>query len=209
VGSQGITTGAKVLCNIEETGFLELKPGDFGIVKTYEILALDKRHTGRLGLRTRYAREGIVATTGTQIDPGFHGRLFVGLMNLTPRVISLPFKDDLLTIEFHRLEHETSKPYTGPYQAKLDLMPEDIRFITQTTGMAFSEVLTTLRSLSENVGALTTQVSSFGTEMKSGLQTMEGGLKTMGWVVGLAVAFMTIIVAVLTVMATLHPAATH
>jgi dCTP deaminase len=200
VGAQGITTSEKAIRNIEtEGGYLALKPGDFGIVTTYETLALDKRHTGRLGLRSRYAREGIVATVGTQIDPGFRGRLFVGLMNLTPRLISLPFKDDFLTIEFHRLEHETTHPYVGPYQDKVTLLPEDIKFVTQTEGMAFSEVLTTLRSLSQNVGALTTQMSTFASQMK-----------TLFWVVGLGSAFVGIVVAIFAAVVGLHPGApTH
>ena len=37
----------------------------------------------------------------------------------------------------------------------MELGAEEIEFITETEGMALSEVLTTLRSLSENVGALT------------------------------------------------------
>jgi Flp pilus assembly protein TadB len=48
----------------------------------------------------------------------------------------------------------------------LELGPEEIEFITESEGMALSEVLNTLRSLSANVGTLTTDVTALTTEMK-------------------------------------------
>src|SRR5208283_3326966 len=96
-----------------------------------------------------------------QIDPGFHGRLIIGITNLTPKPVSLAYKDDFVTIELHRLEEASTKPYRGPYQDKLELGPEEIEFVVEREGMALSEVLTTLRSLSENVGALTAEMKTF------------------------------------------------
>jgi dCTP deaminase len=107
-----------------------------------------------------------VATTGLQIDPGYEGRLIVGITNLTPKVISLPYKGDLLSVEFHKLEEPSRKPYAGPYQGRKELGPEEIEFITESEGMALSEVLNTLRSLSSNVGTLTADVTALTTEMK-------------------------------------------
>lgn len=158
VGEQGATTSSKRLVNIREHGFIVLRPGDFAVVTTHEVLRLGPQFVGRIGLRSKYARKGIVATTGPQIDPGYHGRLIVGLTNLTPRAISLPHKDDLLTVEFHRLDQPTTKPYDGPYQHRIELGAEEIEFITEQEGLALSEMLTTLRSLSENVGNLTSQM---------------------------------------------------
>jgi dCTP deaminase len=158
VGEQGATTSAKRLVNIRETGYLLLQPGDFGVITVLEEVRLGPQYAGRFGLRSKYARKGIIATTGPQIDPGYHGRLIIGLSNLTPRQISLPYKDDLVSVEFHRLEQATIKPYKGPYQDKMELGAEEIEFITESEGMALSEVLTTLRALSQNVGALTDQV---------------------------------------------------
>jgi hypothetical protein len=94
------------------------------------------------------------------VDPGFHGRLIVGITNLTPKPVSLAYKDDFITVEFHRLEEASTKPYTGPYQDKLELGPEEIEFVVEREGMALSEVLTTLRSLSLNVGALTSEMKT-------------------------------------------------
>ena len=158
VGGQGATTSSKRIVNIREKGYLLIQPGDFGVVTSLEILKLSPQHVGRFGLRSKFARKGLIATTGPQIDPGYHGRLIVGITNLTPRPVSLPFKDDFLSVEFHRLEEASMKPYDGPYQGKLELGPEEIEAITETEGMALSEVLTTLRSLSANVGTLTNEL---------------------------------------------------
>ncbi|HXQ10614.1 MAG TPA: hypothetical protein VN805_06390, partial [Caulobacteraceae bacterium] len=69
VGEEGATTKSKKLVNIREHGFLLLEPGDFGVISIYEELQLDAQHVGRIGLRSKYARKGLIATTGPQIDP--------------------------------------------------------------------------------------------------------------------------------------------
>ena len=159
VGEQGITTSSKVLVNIRESGYLLVQPGDFAVINLFESIKLNAQHTGRFGLRSKYARKGLLATTGPQVDPGYHGRLIIGLTNLSPTPISLPFKDEFVSIEFHRLEEPATHPYCGPFQEKVDLGPEEIEAITEGTGMAFSEVITTLRSMSKNVGELTRDVN--------------------------------------------------
>jgi len=112
------------------------------------------------GLRSKYARKGLIATTGHQIDPVYHGRLIVGITNLTPKPVSLLYKDDFISVEFHRLEEPAKKPYSGQYQDELELGAEEIEFIIESERMALSEVFTTMRSLSENVGKLASEVKS-------------------------------------------------
>src|SRR5665213_3883701 len=160
VGDQGGTTSGKKLVRINETGFLTIKPGDFAIIITLEQINLGAQYVGRFGLRSKFARKGLIATTGPQIDPGFHGRLTLGVTNLTPQTVSIPYKDDILTLELHRLEEPAEHPYSGPYQGKLGLGPEDLEVIAEGDGMAFSEVLTTLRTLSSNVGHLTSKMDT-------------------------------------------------
>jgi dCTP deaminase len=158
VGERGATTTSKKIVNIKDHGYLPVEPGDIGLIEVLEIIRLGPQYVGRFGLRSKYARKGLVATTGAQIDPGYHGRLIVGIMNLTPKLISLPYKDDFLSVEFHRLEEPTTKPYDGSYQNKMGLGPEDIEFITEQEGVALSETLTTLRALSQNVASLAAEV---------------------------------------------------
>jgi len=158
VGEQGATTSSKKIVNIRETGYLLLVPGDFAVITVYEKLRINTQYAGRFGLRSKYTRKGLMATTGPQIDPGYEGRLILGLTNLTPKSIAIPYKDDLISVEFHKLEELSSKPYSGPYQKKYELGPEDIEMVVEAEGMALSEVLTTLRTLTQNVAALSHEV---------------------------------------------------
>jgi len=174
VGRQGATTSSKKLINIEEQGYLPVEPGDFAVVAVLEELTVGPQYAGRIGLRSKYARKGLVATTGPQIDPGYHGRLMVGLTNLTPNAIPLLFKDDFITVEFHKLEHPTSRPYNGPYQDRLEFGPEEMEAVTEGKGMALSEVLTTLRSVSANVSSLADSVT-----------TLKGEMSTLRWLLPL------------------------
>jgi len=167
VGKQGATTTTKKIIDIQDEGYILVDPGDFAIIISLEKLELGPQYTGRFGLRSKYARKGLIATTGPQIDPGFRGRLIIGITNLTPKAVSLPYKDDLLTVEFHKLEQPAKKPYNGPYQDKDELGPEEIEFITESDGMALSEVLTTLRSLSQNVGTLSKDVHDMTSEFRA------------------------------------------
>ena len=155
VGSQAATTSSKKAVNVGENGFVTLAPGDFGIVTALETIELSPMIAARFGLRSKFARKGLIATTGPQIDPGYRGWLIVGLTNLTPRPTTLSYMDDFLSVEFHRLEKPSENPYSGPYQDRLRLGPEELEFITESEGLALSEMLTSLRSLSANVGVLT------------------------------------------------------
>jgi dCTP deaminase len=177
VGAQGATTSSKKLVDIKSNGFILLQPGDFGVVTVLEELRLGPQYVGRFGLRSKYARKGLIATTGPQIDPGYHGKLILGITNLTPRPISLPYKDDFVTVEFHRLEEPSTKPYDGAYQDKMELGAEEIEAITENEGMALSEVITTLRAVSTNVGKLSDRV------------------QMLMWAIGIGVAAIGLIVA--------------
>lgn len=185
VGEQGATTSTKKLVNIKEIGYLVLQPGDFAILVCLEELRLGPQYAGRFGLRSKYARKGLVATTGPQIDPGYHGRLIIGLTNLTPKPVTLPYKDDLLTVEFHKLNEATTKPYAGPYQGKMELGAEEIEAITQSEGMALSEMITTLRSLSANVGELSDVIRIMKWVWGVGVGIIALGITIIGILVGL------------------------
>ena len=196
VGRQGATTSTKKLVNIKEEGYLSINPGDFGIVTVFEKLELSAQYTARFGLRSKFARKGLLATTGPQIDPGYRGRLIIGITNLTPKSVSLPYKDDFLSVEFHRLEEPATKPYDGPYQDKIELGPEEIEFITESEGMALSEVLTTLRSLSQNLSTLTLDVSQLTIEFR-GIKSEFRGIKwTVPLIVTIGIAVIAVIVSI-------------
>jgi len=160
VGPEGFSTSSRRIVNVSDAGMLILRAGDFGLAVTHEILKLPNNYVGRFGLRSEYSRKGLFASVGPQIDPGYHGRIILGLINLSPSDIVLGYREKLCSVEFHKLSNPAAKPYSGPYQDRLKLGSADIEPLVGTEGMAFSEVLTTLRGLGSTVSQLTKDVST-------------------------------------------------
>lgn len=159
VGSQAATSSSRKVTDLAKEGFVEVKPGDFVIVSTFETIRLDNRHVGRFGLTSSHARRGLIATAGPQIDPGFHGRLTIGLTNLSTKPIALAHKDAFLTVEFHRLEVPVDEPYSGKYQDRVELAPDDIRSVMEREYMSQSEMMRTLEALVTTVDGLKQSVN--------------------------------------------------
>jgi len=183
VGKQGATVKDKELVDISQKGFLVLGAGDAGLISTEEIVSFDSAHAGRFGLTSKHSRKGIYATTGTQIDPGFRGRLFVGVTNLSPKPLTFTYKEDFLTLELHRLVELCEKPYSGPYQDKTEFGPDDVEYLFSSEGFAFSDVIRSLQTLSANMSTLSVQVESMSKQQK-----------TVMWAIGIGFTGIAIIV---------------
>ena len=184
VGAQGISTTSKQVVNIKEKGYFELRPGDFAVVLTREMLSFNDSYTARIGLRSKYARKGIIATTGPQIDPGFNGRLKIGITNLSPHAIAMPFEDDFITIEIHKLHMPCQKPYAGDYQGDTELSPRDIEAVAEGDNIGFAKMLDTMRALSKNVSELTMNVDK---QIKQSEIVVKQN-KSIMWLVGIGLA---------------------
>ena len=164
-GSQAAASSTRERINVEAKGFVEIKPGDFVIVQTFEVIRLDDRHTGRFGLTSGHARSGLIATVGPQIDPGFHGRLTVGLTNLSTRTVTLGHKESFLSAEFHRLEKSVQRPYSGVYQDRTELAPDDLRAVMDREYMSQTEMMRTLETLVSTVSGLQETVKEVNTRL--------------------------------------------
>lgn len=186
VGEFAYTSTTRSMINLAEKGLVILEPGDFGVILTLEEIRMPVNMVARFGLKSSFARKGMFASTGPQIDPGFHGRLKVGVINLSPTPIPLTFREKFCTLEFHRLEQPSTRPYSGPYQDQVELTSKDIEHMLDSKGMVYSEVLTTLSSLSKNVSTLADKFDSF-----------EKTLGTRLTIFGLGAAFFLAVIAIL------------
>jgi dCTP deaminase len=124
VGEEGFITSAGGVIKIKDKGVLEIQPGDFALVITHEKLRLPPNILGRFGLRSVYARMGLLATVGPQVDPGFEGILVIGIVNFSSQVIRLPYLEPFCTLELHKLKKNVRNPYKGPYQGQEHLTKE-------------------------------------------------------------------------------------
>lgn len=129
VGEEGFTLSAGRVISIQNEGVLEIQPGDFVLVMTHEKLRLPTNIVGRFGLRSAYARMGLLATAGPQVDPGFEGKLVIGLVNFSSQSIKLRYLTPFCSLELQRLQTSASAPYRGPYQGQEHLTDEIISTI--------------------------------------------------------------------------------
>ena len=87
---------------------LRIKPFTSIVISTYEILNMPNNVVGRFDLRIKWALQGLVLQVGTQIEPGYNGRLFGLLHNFSKKEICIPTMSRFLTAEFSYTSENTS-----------------------------------------------------------------------------------------------------
>jgi dCTP deaminase len=159
VGDSAFTSSSREKVPLSRTGMIRIEPGEFAVVETLERVSFGNQMAAQLGLRSEYARKGLLMLSGPQVDPGFKGVLIVRLINLAPIPIVLPHKEPFLTTQFFRLHEPVSEPYAGPYQDQHGISARDIQELTQTEGLTLGEVIKTLSALARDVAELRGSVS--------------------------------------------------
>ncbi len=132
-------------------GFYRLPPYGNAVLTTHEDLKLPDDMAGHIGLKSGLARRGLFASTGPQIDPGFEGKLFVSVFNLTATSQLLKYLDTFLTVEFHGLESKPEKTYQGPYQGKYTAGAEVIDPLVRLEGVSLSQMQAQFTELQQHV----------------------------------------------------------
>ncbi len=154
----GVESGEAKELNLQTERSLSVPAGAFALAITLETIRLSANYAGHIGLRTYYARKGLMILSGIQIDPGWNGHLVLGLANLSPRTITIDHMDQICTIEIHKLTSNANRPYSGPYmndqrQGKIPTADKDYLRTIET--MSSAELTRALLSVSQNLGGLT------------------------------------------------------
>lgn len=158
VGPHAFTSSSREKENVVERGLLVVDPGEFAVVESLETMEFGPQIAAQLGLRSEYARRGLLMLSGPQIDPGFRGGLVVRLVNLAPSPVVLKYQDPFLTVQFFRLNEPVANPYSGPRQDQSGISAQDMQDLTQTEGLTLGGVVKTLSSLAADVKDLRTSV---------------------------------------------------
>jgi len=116
LGDQYWQNGEKHILDNDKV-FIKLKPGDFVIVSSKEIAELPNNISARFDLTVSLFFRGVILSNGPQVDPGFRGRLFCSLFNLSNSTIELKRNQHYSTIEFIKLSEPTIA-YHDKYQDK-------------------------------------------------------------------------------------------
>lgn len=154
VGNRAFASSSKDIIVLSEKGVLIVEAGEFAVLESRERIELDRSIVAQLGLRSEYARRGLLMLSGPQVDPGFKGILVVRVVNLAPKRIALPYEAPFLTVQFFRLSSPASRPYSGPQQGQTGIAAKDIQELTETEGLTLGQVMKTLSALANDVAEL-------------------------------------------------------
>lgn len=91
----------------EKNPDLVIPPYEIAIISTLETLNMPRFLIGRWDLKVKRVYEGLLWVGGPQVDPGYQGKLFCPLYNLSNKTINLKYGDTIATIDFIR-----TTPYT-------------------------------------------------------------------------------------------------
>lgn len=86
----------------DENRYLTIRPYEVVVLSTYERLCLPRFIIGRWSLRVTAAYDGLLWTGGSQVDPGYCGKLYCPIYNLSDREIQLEYKRRIFSIDFVR-----------------------------------------------------------------------------------------------------------
>jgi dCTP deaminase len=193
VGAEAFSSTVKEKLDLSKTGLLVIEPGEFAMILTREHFRLDKQHAGMLGLRSEYAKQGLLMLSGPQIDPTFDGVLKVRLINLAPKPIALTYEAPFLTIQFFRLSSPVNKEYLGPSQGQEKITSADIQELIGMKGMTLGEVMKSLGALAQEVAALGKTVAK-----------LEGSVSKFGLFMGVFMGLMTLVVTIVGIIVAIH-----
>ena len=89
-------------------GNIVIKPGKIAVLSTIERLNMPGDLVGKIGIRFKYASQGLIGLMGIQVDP-YYGqnhedeRLYIRVANIGNDDISIPVCDEVFTFELHSL----------------------------------------------------------------------------------------------------------
>lgn len=191
VGSKGVLGGEGKEIEIR-TEPLELSPGAYAGIISYECLVLPENICARIGSKRAVSYDGIILLTGSVIDPGYEGHLLFGLYNASQRKIIIRHGRKICNIVFEILSEipekfAPSNPslLAGSFpdefvdrMANMDVLPwmqisERVKQIEEITKdiidlkARYEDVLQPIRDLTDNVKSLSRDVASLTTDTKT------------------------------------------
>lgn len=154
LGNEGITSSFKKKIDIQAQGYLAIEPGEFTIFTTLEYFKMPNTLVGNIGMKSKYARKGLILMAGLQIDPGFEGYLVLRAFNTSTNKIIIPFGEKIGMVQFIELKTPVKKVYEGQYQKQLTIPTDDISQIIESEGMTMGNVIRSIQGLINSVNEL-------------------------------------------------------
>lgn len=191
VGRKAIIGGQGMEIDLAK-GAIELEPGAYGGVVSFERLHLPSNICARIGSKRALSYDGVILLTGSLVDPGYEGHLLFGLYNASQRRVLIRTGRKICNIVFERLSDSPQKQapadsnlLNGDFpdafvdrMANMDVLPwmqisERVKQIETITKdildlrARYDDVLEPIRDLTTSVKSLTHDVTSLTEQTKS------------------------------------------
>lgn len=155
-GKEALVSGKDKLVDLPKENSVTLNAGDFALIMTHESFTIPLDMAGHIGMKSSWARRGLVLLAGIQIDPGFEGHLRLGYYNSSLRRISIDYLDEICTIEFHQLAKAAEKGIASNPDLKEGRIPSiDKAFLRELETLSLSELSINMQNLSKAVATAT------------------------------------------------------
>jgi deoxycytidine triphosphate deaminase len=155
----GAPVDANKLSETEKSA-LFVEPGEVVFVLSEERLVLPSDMMAQLSPKRKLAHEGILTLGGFAVDPGYEGRLLVGLFNFSSTPWPLRPGKKLIAATFYKLEGSEVPKGPGAIE-KLDDFPDELVAVMQKyQPVAIQSVAEGVRKLQGDLVALQSEVRS-------------------------------------------------
>jgi len=136
LGNEAYTNGddTKTLLDANSNQF-EIKPGQFAILMTEEVIKLPNNYIGFISLKFGFKFKGLVNISGFHVDPGFKGKLKFSVLNAGSKSIMLDKGAPYFVLWISQLTSSLTddEAYNGSHQGQNLITAEDIMKIKGET----------------------------------------------------------------------------
>lgn len=103
---------------------IQINPGDFALLTTFETLHIPKDLIAFISMRFRKSLEGLINISGFHVDPGYNGLLIFSVYNSGPRPVVLEYKEAVFMIIFSKISKSLTHEPTKEFQEIHGLKPK-------------------------------------------------------------------------------------
>lgn len=182
---------------------IEIPPFEVVIISTYETINLPRFLIARWNLRVIWAYQGLLWLGALQVDPGWVGRLYCPIFNLSNKIVKLGFKEPIALMDFVTTTpfNEKSKKYDRPPKRK------SIRNYTEDLKSAlFTQAGQRLDKIEDGFSKFKTDVKSdiniSSTKLENKVNEFEKKIDTY---IGIIFTSIAVLIAALSIIATSNP----
>jgi len=143
-----------------EKGDLSIAPGEMIFVLSEERLNLPGNVVAHLSPKRKLSHAGVLAIGGFCVDPGYKGRLLIGLYNFSSTNFPLIPGKKVIAATFYELNHDEAIGAAHPEAAIEDFPEELIRMIASYEPMSIKSVADLVKQLSQELESLKTEIRS-------------------------------------------------